>query len=113
MLIYWPVERTRVLRYDEVVKISKADLPDVPSGFHLSWLSLPLRAKRVYRDNRRTDSLQLREYDDYWTIQRDRFNPETGLKEFVLHALTDARHITAFGVLGCAGILGFLALFGE
>ena len=110
MLTYRFCERTQVLPYDDVVRISKADLRSVPSGFHPSWLSMPLKAKRVYRDNRRTNSLQLREYDDHWTVQLDRYNPETGLKEFVLHALTDARHITVPCTLGA---LGLLALFGK
>lgn len=60
----------------------------LPPGFERSRLSIRGPANAVYRDQRKTDSFQIREYDNKWTIELDRHNPETG--NAVAHAITDA-----------------------
>lgn len=54
--------------------------PPAEWGFGLepSALSFPLGADTVYRDSRATHSIQVREYDDRYTVQLDHANPEQG-----------------------------------
>lgn len=90
-------------RIDSVAAISRERLregtlvlpkgPGVPPptewGFGLepSALSFPLGADTVYRDDRATDSIQVREYDDRYTVQLDHANPEQG--RLIEHLLRD------------------------
>jgi hypothetical protein len=46
-----------------------------PEEFSLSVLSFPKGAKTVYRDSNATNSLQIREYDEYFQIQMDHYHP--------------------------------------
>ncbi|SDM60927.1 hypothetical protein SAMN04487949_2245 [Halogranum gelatinilyticum] len=54
--------------------------PPTEWGFGLepSTLGFPDGANRMYRDGRSDDSLQVREYDDYYLIQLDHANPTVG-----------------------------------
>ena len=82
--------------YGKKVKISKVAAGSLPSQFTESHMSLPLGANKVYRDQRATDSFQIREYDDYYTVQMDRHNPDDG--NAVKHAMTDAFAYTVAAV---------------
>jgi hypothetical protein len=92
------------LRHREIKAIDKRDMPSLPSGFRASKLSLRLGAKRVYRDNRRKNSIQLRDYGPYWTIQLDSYNPETGFKELILHGLSDTPLVPILAAVGIVGL---------
>lgn len=78
--------------YGRTVTVPKAAVGPVPPRFEPSPLSLPLGASAVYRDDRPTDSFQVREYEDRYTVQLDRHNPDDG--SAVRHALTDAAAYT-------------------
>lgn len=82
------------LEHGRKVRIEKADMPFLPPEFSESSLSLKLGARRVFRDESRRDSLQLREYDGHWTLELDHFNPEKGPVEFAGHAFADALAVT-------------------
>ncbi|MFC6723516.1 hypothetical protein ACFQE1_03745 [Halobium palmae] len=86
------------------IRIGKEFAGPLPPQFTPSARSLRLGANEVYRDQQPTNSLQIREYDDHYTVQLDRHNPETG--NLIQHALVDA---TAYTVGAAA--LG-VALFG-
>lgn len=43
-----------------------------------AMFSLNKGAEKVYRDQRSYDSIQVREYEDYYLIQRDHANPAQG-----------------------------------
>lgn len=85
-------------KYGEKIKISKAAVGGIPPQFTRSVMSLPMGANQVYRDQRATDSLQIREYDDYYTVQMDKHNPDDG--NAIKHAVTDALPytLTAVGI---------------
>lgn len=100
------------LAHGERVTILKRDLPLLPPGFRVSTWSLRRAAKAVYRDTRKTNSLQVRDYGRYWEFQLDHYNPEApdaGLTEVIGHGFMDAPEITIgltiFGLLA-VGILG-------
>jgi len=82
--------------YGKKVKISKAAAGGLPSQFTKSPMSLHMGANKVYRDQQATDSFQIREYDDYYTVQMDRHNPDDG--NAVKHAMTDALPYTLVAV---------------
>lgn len=90
--------------YGKKVKISKVAAGGVPRRFTESPLSLPMGANAVYRDQRPTDSFQIREYDDYYTVQLDRHNPDNG--NAVKHAMTDALPYTIGAALVAGVALG-------
>ncbi|SFC68106.1 hypothetical protein SAMN05444422_11475 [Halobiforma haloterrestris] len=97
--------RARDQKYNTKVEVPKAFVAGVPPEFERSLLSLPNGAKAVYRDQEPTDSFQIREFDDHYTIEMDRHNPETG--NAVAHAVQDAPAYTAVGL----AVLGGAALF--
>lgn len=90
--------------YGQKIKIPKASVGPVPSRFTESPMSLHLGANQVYRDQRATDSLQIREYDDYYTVEMDRHNPDDG--NAIKHAVTDAFAYTAVALGVGAMMLG-------
>ena len=90
--------------YGKKVKISKVAAGRLPPQFTESPMSLPMGANEVYRDQRATDSFQIREYDDYYTVQMDRHNPDDG--NAVKHAVTDALPYTLAAVGIGAMVLG-------
>lgn len=86
--------------YGEKIELPKRSSPVLPPEFEQSRLSIRGSANAVYRDQRKTDSYQVREYDNKWTIELDRHNPETG--NAVAHAITDAPGYTLALVIGAA-----------
>ena len=91
------MRRAREQRYNTKVTVPKTAVVGIPSEFEQSALSIPGRANAVYRVQKPTDSFQIREYDDKYTIEMDRHNPEAGNP--VAHAVTDAPGYTAAGLV--------------
>lgn len=84
-------EPTKIRSIDEIdfdrlqegtIRLDKSPEVQDPTewGMNLEPDGLSFRkdANVVYRDSRPTNSLQVREYDDYYTIQRDHANPTEG-----------------------------------
>ena len=92
--------------YGKTVTVPKAAVGPLPSRFEPSPLSLSLGANAVYRDDRPTDSFQVRAYEDRYTVQLDRHNPDDG--SAVRHAFTDAAAYTV--PLAAAVAAGWVAL---
>lgn len=68
--------------------------------------SLPMGAETVYREDRPTDSVQVRVYDDRVTLQLDRYNPKYRPVE---HAVADATEYAVFaGATAVGAVLGGL-----
>ncbi len=68
--------------------------------------SLPLGAETVYREDRRTDSVQVRVYDDRVTLQLDQYNPKYRPVE---HAVADAPEFVVFaGATAVGAVVGGL-----
>ena len=75
------------------MEVPKSAVPSsVPKNFKQSDLSLHLGAQKVYREERATDSVQLRVYEDKYTLQLDRYNPQYYP---IKHAVYDATEYTA------------------
>lgn len=87
-------------RYGTKITVPMHSAPYLPPGFEQSALSINNGAKAVYRDQRARDSFQIREFDDHWTIEMDKYNPEQGYA--IQHAVADAPGYTlaATAVLG-------------
>lgn len=90
--------------YGRKIKLSKAVAGPIPPQFTDSPMSLPMGANQVYRDQQATDSFQIREYDDHYTVQMDRHNPDDG--NALAHAVTDAAAYTAVATIGAVAIFG-------
>lgn len=89
------LNQARSAEYGEKIAVPKDAVFGVPRGFEESALSFPNGATKVYREARETDTLQLREYEDRYTLQKDRYHPQ----EYpVRHAVHDATKYTALGV---------------
>lgn len=88
--------------YGEKVSVPKEDVLGFPRGFEGCSLSLDLGAKTVYREEKATDTLQLREYEDRYTIQKDQYHPE---EHPVAHAVVDATEYTALAAVGIGALL--------
>ncbi|WP_232700808.1 hypothetical protein [Halobacterium wangiae] len=86
--------------YGEKITVPKTAEFTLPPGFERSYWSIEAGAEAVYRDQQETDSFQIREYEDEWTIELDRHNPETG--NAIAHAVYDAPKYT----LAAVGIAG-------
>ncbi len=66
--------------------------------------SLPMGAETVYREDRPTDSVQVRVYDDRVTLQLDRYNPKYHPVE---HAVADATEYVVFaGATAVGAVVG-------
>lgn len=91
--------------YGETVTRVKTGRFLPPPGFEESSppQSLPLGAQAVYREDRPTDSIQIRVYDDKVTYQLDRFNPEY---HPIRHAAFDATAYTALAIAVGYGLAG-------
>ena len=71
-----------IVRYvlpDAEVTVPKRAEPLLPEDLPLRRSNVPWSihkgARRVYREDRPGAHVQIREYDDHWTVQRDRYNP--------------------------------------
>lgn len=69
----------RYVRPDAKVMVPKQAEPALPEGVAVRRSNVPWSihkgARRVYRENRPGTHVQIREYDDHWTVERDQFNP--------------------------------------
>lgn len=92
--------------YGKKIKIPKTSEPRLPPEFEQSTLSINGGANAVYRDQQATDSFQIREYGDYWTIELDRHNPEQG--NAVAHAFLDAPKYTLSALAAVGAVFGGL-----
>lgn len=89
--------------------------PDVPEptewGMNLErdGMSFSKEANAVYRDSRPTDSIQVREYDDHYTIQLDHANPTEGriVEHYQLDVSPNQKEKIVGGVI-VAGLVGRL-----
>jgi hypothetical protein len=93
--------------HGEKITVPKTAEHRLPPGFERSKWSIEAGAEAVYRDQQETDSFQIREYEDEWTIELDHHNPETG--NAVAHAVRDAPKYTLAAVAvvgGAAATLG-------
>lgn len=98
------VRQARRSRYGEKIERPKSGQFFPPRGFEESPFpeSLPMGAQAVYRDDRPTDSVQIRVYEDRVTYQLDQYNPK---HHPLQHALFDATIYTAAFAIGI-GIAG-------
>jgi hypothetical protein len=88
------------MNYGQRIRVSKRRMPHLPRRFKPSDMSLSRGARAVYRDSRKRDSLQVRDFGSYWEVELDRFNPEQSIIGFIGHAFTDAPAVTALVALG-------------
>lgn len=93
------------LEHGKRVRINKVDMPMLPRGFVASTWSLPLGERQAYRDGHRRDSLQLREFDDWWLVEVDHYNPDVDVLAWLAHAVVDAPEVT-IGVAAGLAVLG-------
>lgn len=77
----WDVAVT-LLRYvvpEAIVTISKVDEPILPDDLSLRRSDVPWSihkgARHVYRENQLGRHVQIREFDDRWTLELDNYNP--------------------------------------
>jgi hypothetical protein len=74
------VERVRRREYGDTLRIERDGRIQIDTRrvFETSSFpeSLPMGARTVYREDRPTDSVQIRVYDDRVTLQLDRYNPK-------------------------------------
>lgn len=90
--------------YGEKVKVLKTSEPFLPPEFQESILAIPAGASAVYRDQNVRDSFQIREFDDYWTIELDHHNPDKG--NAIAHAVIDAPLYSASAVIAATYLGG-------
>ncbi|UHQ98026.1 hypothetical protein HYG81_20615 (plasmid) [Natrinema zhouii] len=90
------MRRAAEQKYGTKIEVPMTAVIGVPANFELSKRSLPNGANAVYRDQRKTNSYQIRAFDDHYTIEMDQHNPETG--NAVAHAGFDAPKYTAAGL---------------
>lgn len=73
------IAAVRHLDLDEPVRVPKAAEPALPAGLPLRRSNVPWSvhkgATNVYREDVPGEHLQIREYRDHWTVQRDSHNP--------------------------------------
>ncbi|WP_455448215.1 hypothetical protein [Natrinema thermotolerans] len=93
----------REQRYSTKIKLPQKLAGPLPRRFERSGLSIPNGATAVYRDQQAEDSFQVREFDDHYTVEMDRHNPEKG--NAVAHAVYDATAYTAIGLAVAAAAL--------
>ncbi|WP_136715350.1 hypothetical protein [Halorientalis salina] len=78
------------------IRVPKSSEPTLPGTVDLRSSNFPWSihkgAIRVFRENEAGAHLQIREFPDYWTVQRDRSNPHY---RPVSHARTDVPAMTA------------------
>lgn len=88
--------------HGQKITVPKTSEPTLPPRFKRSYRSINAGAEAVYRDQRKIDSFQIRDYGDKWTIELDHHNPETG--NALAHVVYDAPKYTlaAVAVVGAA-----------
>ncbi len=83
--------------YGEKIDVPKSKVGQLPSNFEVSALSIKNGAQEVYREKKAKDSIQIREYENYYTLQLDRYNPQY---HPIGHALVDATGYTLTATVG-------------
>ncbi|QLH79812.1 hypothetical protein HZS55_22055 [Halosimplex rubrum] len=105
---WWKAKQlARKQGYGEKIEVPKTDEPSLPPEFERSALSISAGAQAVYRDQQKTDSFQVREYEGKWTIELDQHNPEAGNP--LAHAVYDAPKYTAAAVVAVGAITSGLS----
>lgn len=96
--------KARELGYSAEISVPKRAERSLPRNMNIRKspppFSLPKGAKAVYREDQRGDHFQIREYEDHWTVDLDRFNPHYAPAR---HAMADATQYTALAA-GVAAI---------
>lgn len=102
----WPQAKrmARNREYNTKIEVPKRPVLGIPPEFERSVLSIPGLARAVYRDQQAKNSFQIREFDEKYTIELDRHNPEKG--NAVAHAVYDAPVYTAGAIVLGAALLG-------
>lgn len=77
-LVNWEdyIDEIRRAGYGKKKKVPKNKVGELPDRFEPSPLSLKNGAKAVYREDCQEDTVQVREYDDYYTLQLDQYHPK-------------------------------------
>lgn len=96
-------ERLAKRKPDTEIRLPKARVVGLPQKYERSYRSLPKGAKVVYRSPGPGQHFQVREYDDHWTVDFDRYHPKHNP---VQHALKDSPQETALAVLAGAALAG-------
>jgi hypothetical protein len=76
----WIARRRKDLPPGETAEIKKEKVVgEIPDNFEVSALSFPNGANKVYRDQKATETLQLRVYDEKYEVQMDNYHPREHL----------------------------------
>lgn len=86
---------------DSEVRLPKSAEPTLPPKYEPSPLSVPKGALSTYRGPGPGEHFQVREYDDYWTVDYDEFHPQHSPTK---HAILEAPMYTALAI----GVVGAL-----
>lgn len=94
-----------------VPKDAEPTLPDDPAvrRSNVPW-SIHKGARRVYREDRPGDHVQIREYADRWTVERDSYNPHY---RPVRHVAADTPAYTRYAVTHPVGTTADLFMWGP
>lgn len=102
--------RVQILGHTGHVVVPKAEEPALPDAVTLRMSNFPWSlhrgATRVYREDSPGEHVQIREYQDRWTVSLDRHNPHY---RPVSHSRTDVP-LTALASVPVAGALRSLLL---
>lgn len=83
--------------YGDKIKVPKSKVGPIPSNFESSVLSIKAGAEEVYREKKAKDSIQIREYENHYTLQLDKYNPQ---HHPLAHAVVDATGYTLAATAG-------------
>lgn len=109
----WSVAFTRARDpgWDDVITVPKAAEPELPETLAVRQsplpFSLPRGAETVYRQDEPGEHYQIREYDDRWTVDYDRYNPHYApLKHFAADAGPSSLVAAGVGLVSGRGVRG-------
>lgn len=104
----------RYVRPDAEVTVPKQAEPALPEGVAVRRSNVPWSihkgAQRVYREDRPGAHVQIREYDDRWTVERDQFNPHYRPVE---HLLADTQNYSIGAITSPVQTTTDLLFFGP
>lgn len=63
--------------YNKQVAVPKEGVGGLPDEFTVSPLSIPHGSDRAFRDDAAIDSFHVREYENKWTVELDKYNPRS------------------------------------
>lgn len=93
----WESVREQCIRSGEKARVDKAEGVELPPYVHETHLGISKDAIRQYRDDRPINSLHIHEYDDYFLVHVDAFNPES---HPLAHGIVDTPGLTVGIVAG-------------